>query len=110
MTYLAWTSAYEATLLARAAGLPRSVLEEVTRSNGNLSDPMLAFLALHEAPEATRRSDGFQAMLRGFVEVAEKDLAATLALARECGVALPGAALVSQIMARVYGLEDEGRR
>lgn len=110
MTYLAWTAAFEATLLARAAGLPQEVLEEVTRSNGNLTDPMLAFLALHKAPEETRRSDGFQAMMRGFVEVAEKDLAATLALARESGVALPGAATASQIMARVYGLEDGGRR
>ena len=110
MTYLAWTAAFEATLLARAAGLSQEVLEEVTRSNGNMTDPMLAFLALHKAPEEARRSDGFQAAMRGYVEVAEKDLAATLALARECGVALPGAAMASQIMARVYGLEDGGRR
>lgn len=110
MTYLAWTSAYEATLLARAAGLPQQVLEQVTRSNGNLTDPMLAFLGLHKAPEETRRSESFQAMLAGFVELAEKDLAATLALARECGVALPGSALASQIMARVYGLDDTKRR
>jgi 3-hydroxyisobutyrate dehydrogenase-like beta-hydroxyacid dehydrogenase len=110
MTYLAWTAAYEATRLARAAGLSQEVFETVTRSNGNLTDPMLAFLALHKAPEATRRSEGFQATVRGFVELAEKDLAATLALARDCGVALPGAALASQIMARVYGLDDEGRR
>jgi 3-hydroxyisobutyrate dehydrogenase len=110
MTYLAWTSAYEATLLARASGLPQQVLEEVTRSNGNLTDPMLAFLALYKAPEETRHSEGFQAMLARFVELAEKDLAATLALARECGVALPGTALASQIMARVYDLEDTKRR
>jgi len=110
MTYLAWTAAYEAMLLARAAGLPQETLEEVTGSNGNLTDPMRAFLALHKAPEATRRSEGFQAMMRGFVEIAEKDLAASLALARECGIALPGTAMASQIMARVYGLEDENRR
>jgi 3-hydroxyisobutyrate dehydrogenase-like beta-hydroxyacid dehydrogenase len=110
MTYLAWTAAFEATLLARAADLSQEALEEVTRSNGNLTDPMLAFLALHKAPEETRRSEGFQAALRGYVEVAEKDLAAALALARRCGIALPGAALASQIMARVYGLEDGGRR
>jgi 3-hydroxyisobutyrate dehydrogenase len=110
MTYLAWTAAYEATRLAAAAGLSQEVFEAVTRSNGNLTDPMLAFLALHRAPEATRRSEGFQSLLRGFVELAEKDLAATLSLARDCGVALPGAELASQVMARVYGLEDEGRR
>lgn len=110
MTYLAWIAAYESMLLARAAGLPQQTLEEVTASNGNLSDPMRAFLALYKTPAATRRSDAFQAMMRGFVEIAEKDLAATLALARECGVALPGTALASQIMARVYDLDDEGRR
>jgi 3-hydroxyisobutyrate dehydrogenase-like beta-hydroxyacid dehydrogenase len=110
MTYLAWTSAYEATLLARAAGLSQQVLEDVARSNGNLTDPMLAFLSVHKAPEETRHSDGFQSMLTRFVELAEKDLAATLALARECGVALPGTGLASQIMARVYGLEDTKRR
>ncbi|HVP30386.1 MAG TPA: NAD(P)-dependent oxidoreductase [Myxococcota bacterium] len=110
MTYLAWTAAQEATALAKAAGLSDEVFEEVTRSNGNLTEPMRAFLALHRAPEATRRSPGFQALLRSFVDLAEKDLAATLALAREHHVALPGAAVVSQIMARVYGLDDEGRR
>jgi len=110
MTYLAWTAAYEATLLARAAGLPQQVLVEVTRSNGNLTDPMIAFLGLHKAPQAVRQSENFQAMMRGFVELAEKDLASTLALARECGVALPGTAVASQIMARVYGLDDGNRR
>lgn len=110
MTYLAWTAAYEATLLARAAGLSQEVLEEVTAANGNLTEPMRAFLALHKTPEETRRSAGFQALMRGFVEVAEKDLAATLTLARASGVALPGAGLASQIMARVYALEDGGRR
>ncbi len=110
MTYLAWTAAYEAMLLARAAGLPQDKLEEVTGSNGNFTEPMRAFIALHKAPAATRESDGFQALMRGFVEIAEKDLAGTLALARECGITLPGTAMASQIMARIYGLDDEKRR
>jgi 3-hydroxyisobutyrate dehydrogenase-like beta-hydroxyacid dehydrogenase len=110
MTYLAWLSAFESLQLARAAGLSQEKLEEVTRSNGNLTEPMQAFLAVHKAPEETRRSAGFQAMLRGFVTLAEKDLAVTLAFARESGVALPGTGLVSQLMARVYGLDDAARR
>ncbi len=110
MTYLAWTSAYEAMLLARAAGLPQDKLEEVTGSNGNFTEPMRAFIALHKAPAEARASEGFQATMRGYVEIAEKDLAATLALARECGITLPATATVSQIMARVYALEDENRR
>lgn len=110
MTYLAWVAAFEARHLALAAGLSEEKLEAVTGSNGNLTEPMRAFLALHKAPEETRRSQGLQAMLRGLVTLAEKDLAVTLAFARECGVALPGTALASQLMARVYGLEDDGRR
>src|SRR5690606_14251056 len=77
MTYLAWTSAYEAFVLARAAGLSQEVLEEVARSNGNLTEPMLAFLQAHKLPESVRRSEAVQALMRGHLEVAEKDLAAT---------------------------------
>ena len=32
------------------------------------------------------------------------------AFARECGVSLPGTALVSQLMGRLYALDDAGRR
>ena len=110
MTYLAWTSIYEATQLARAAGLSQEVLEEVTASNGNLTDPMRLFIVTHKLPDEVRQSEAFQQRMRGFVEIAEKDLAATLALARECGITLPGTATVSQIMARVYALEDPKRR
>ena len=110
MTYLAWLSAFESLHLARAAGLSQEKLEEVTRSNGNLTDPMLAYLALHKVPAETRKSPGFQATMRSFTTLAEKDLAVTLAFARECGVTLPGTALVSQLMGRLYALEDDGRR
>jgi 3-hydroxyisobutyrate dehydrogenase len=110
MTYLAWTSIYEATMLARAAGLSQEVLEEVTGSNGNLTEPMRRFILAHKLPEEVRKTEGFQKNMRLYTEVAEKDLAATLALARECGITLPGTATASQIMARVYGLDDPKRR
>ncbi len=110
MTYLAWLSAFESFHLARAAGLSQEKLEEVTRSNGNLTEPMQAFLALHKAPEETRRSKDFQAVLRSFLTLAEKDLSVTLAFAREVGVALPGTGLVAQLMARIYDVTDDQRR
>jgi len=110
MTYLAWLSAFEANLLARASGLGQDVFEEVTRATGVLTDPMLAFLAIHKVPDELRRGEGFQARLGRFATLAEKDLAVTLAFARENGVALPGAGLAQQLMARVYGLEDPKRR
>jgi 3-hydroxyisobutyrate dehydrogenase-like beta-hydroxyacid dehydrogenase len=110
MTYLAWLSAFEANLLASASGLGQDVFEEVTRATGVLTDPMLAFLAIHKVPDETRRGEAFQARLGRFATLAEKDLAVTLAFARENGVALPGAGLAQQLMARVYGLEDPKRR
>jgi 3-hydroxyisobutyrate dehydrogenase-like beta-hydroxyacid dehydrogenase len=110
MTYLGFLSAFEATLLARQAGLSRQALEEVTRANGNMTDQMLAFLSLHRVPAEQRTAPDFQQLLRAFTTLAEKDLAVTLEFAREHGVALPGAALCQQLMARVYGLADENRR
>lgn len=110
MTYLGFLAAFEATLLARESGLSQAAFEEVTRSNGNLTDQMQAFLMLHRVPDAQRREPGFQQMLHGYTTLAEKDLAVTLAFAREHGVALPGAGLCQQLMARVYGLEDRNRR
>jgi 3-hydroxyisobutyrate dehydrogenase len=110
MTYLGFLAAFEATTLARAAHLSTSAFEEVTRSNGNLTDQMQAFLMLHRLPDEQRGEAGFQHMLRGYTTLAEKDLAVTLAFAREHGVALPGTALCQQVMARVYGLDDRNRR
>lgn len=110
MTYLGFLAAFEATLLASSSGLSRAALDAVTRANGNMTDQMQAFLMLHGLPEEQRRDPGFQAYLRSFTTLAEKDLAVTLAFAREHGVALPGTALCQQLMARVYGLEDARRR
>ncbi len=110
MTYLGFLAAFEATLLARHAGLSQEALEEVTRSNGNLNDQALAFLALHKVPPEQQQSESFQNVVRGFADLADKDLAVTLAFAREHGVALPGTALCQQLMARVYGVIDEKQR
>jgi 3-hydroxyisobutyrate dehydrogenase len=110
MTYLGFLSAFEATLLARRSGLSMDAFEAVTGANGNLNTQMRSFLMLHRIPAEQRKDAGVQQMLRGFTTLAEKDLAVTLAFAREHGVALPGTALCQQLMARVYGLEDENRR
>lgn len=71
---------------------------------------MIQYLALHKAPEAVRKSPDMQTYLRTNMLVAEKDLAHALTLAREAGVAIPGAALVSQLMGRIYLVDDPGRR
>lgn len=110
ITYIQWAAAYESMALARAIGLPQEVLEAAGKANGQLTDLMLAYLALHKAPEETRSSESFQAMMRGNMKIAEKDLAWALALARESEVALPVGGLVAQSMARLYAVEDENRR
>ncbi|HVH08124.1 MAG TPA: NAD(P)-dependent oxidoreductase [Myxococcota bacterium] len=104
MTYLGFLAAFESNLLAERAGLSREALHEVTRTNGNLTDQMLAFLTLHRIPAEQRAEPGFQRMLEGYTTLAEKDLAVTLAFAREHGVELPGTARCRELMARVYGL------
>lgn len=110
VTYIQWAAAYESFALARAVGLPQEVLEEAGQSNGQLTPLMLSYLALHKMPDETRHSEAMQAALRGFMQVAEKDLAWALELARTSGVALPVGGLVSQLMARLYGVGDAGRR
>jgi 3-hydroxyisobutyrate dehydrogenase len=110
ITYIQWAAAHESMVLAQAIGLPQDVLEKAGRSNGQLTDMMLTFLAVHKAPEATRTSESFQEMMRRNMKIAEKDLAWALQLARESEVALPVGGVVAQSMARIYGVEDEGRR
>ena len=110
VTYIQWAAAYESFALAKAVGLPQALLEEAGQANGQLTPLMLSFLALHKAPDEARASEGMQSLLRGYLDVAEKDLAWALQLARSADVSLPVGGLVSQLMARIYGVRDEGRR
>ncbi len=110
ITYIQWSAAYESMALARAIGLPQEVLEEAGRANGQITDLMVSYLAGHKLPEETRKSEGFQALMRSHMKIAEKDLAWALQLARQSGVALPVGSLVSQSMARLYNVDDEWRR
>ena len=96
--------------LATATGLGIKMFERVGRSNGQLTDMMVAYLGNHKLPEAMRKNEALQAFLRTQMHNAEKDLACALDLARETGVSLPGAALVSQLMARIYAIDDTKRR
>ncbi len=110
ITYIQWAAAYESMLLARAVGLPQEVLEEAGRSNGQITEMMIRYLAAHKMPEDVRKSEDLQKLFRGHMEIAEKDLAWALQLARKSGVSMPVSSLVSQSMARLYGVEDDRRR
>ena len=110
LTYIQWAAARESFLLAKASGLDPDVFIEAVRSNGQLTDLQLRFLALHRMPDAAVSSEAFQAFSRLQMDTAEKDLAHALELARKHGLAMPTAGLVSQDMARIYRVKDEGRR
>ena len=110
VTYLQWLAAFEGSVLAQGAGLGVEMFEKVGRSNGQLTDMMVAYLASHKLPEKALKSDAYQHYVTTQMHNAEKDLACALDLARQAGVALPGAALVSQLMARIYLIDDPKRR
>jgi 3-hydroxyisobutyrate dehydrogenase len=110
ITYIQWAAAYESMTLARAIGLPQEVLESAGQSNGQITDLMLAYMAGHKVPKEVSASEGFQSLMRNHMQIAEKDLAWALQLGRKSGIALPVGSLVSQSMARLYNVDDEGRR
>jgi 3-hydroxyisobutyrate dehydrogenase-like beta-hydroxyacid dehydrogenase len=110
MTYLQWAAAYEGFALAKASGLPLDVFESAGRANGQLNDLMARYLTTHKLPDDVRADPNLQNYLRGHMHTAEKDLAWALQLGRENGVTLPVAGLVSQLMARLYAVNDRERR
>lgn len=110
LTYVHFSAVREAHALAEASGIDPSLWVEATRANGQLSDMEMGFIASFDMPRDAIRGEGYQDAMRTQVFNAEKDLAHALALARECDLAMPTTAVVSQGMARIFRVEDEGRR
>lgn len=110
LTYIQWAAAYEAFTLAKASGLDPAVFEEAGRANGQLTELQTRYLTSHKLSEEAAASEGFQKLVTGHMRTAEKDLTWALQLARESGISLPVTGLVSQLMARIYRVDDPGRR
>src|SRR6185503_18324044 len=110
ITYVQWAAAYESFQLAKAIGLDTQVLEEAGQANGQLTQLMVNYLGGVKLPDAVRKSEPIQKLMRNHMTIAEKDLAGVLQLAREAEITLPVAGIVSQLMARLYGVDDPGRR
>ena len=106
VTYLQFSAGLEGLKLAKGCGLDLQTFIDVGRANGQITPLMERFLIIHQLSDEDRASEGMQSVVRPQKIVAEKDLAWALKLARENGVSLPGAALVSQLMGAVYGVED----
>ena len=59
---------------------------------------MIQYLASQKAPPEAQASEPFQALMRNHMQIAEKDLAWALALARKAEVALPVGALAGKVL------------
>jgi len=105
MQYLSWQAALDAMQLAQAAGLSLEAMEEATRASGVLAESTRLFLGMHKRDPAVRNSPAFQAQLRSFVAIAEKDLRSALALAQEHGLQLPSTTMALTLMERMYGVD-----
>jgi 3-hydroxyisobutyrate dehydrogenase-like beta-hydroxyacid dehydrogenase len=110
LTYVNWAAASESFRLAKASGLDTELFLQAVIANGQLSAMQQRFIASWKLPDEAAASEGFQSFVRIQMFNAEKDLAHALELGRKCGIALPAAGLVSQEMARIYRVNDPGRR
>ena len=111
LQYIAFLGVQESFTLLRHLGVRKEALEEVTKSNGLLNESCGAYMAgVVSMDDETVSSQMMQDYMRGRLAIAEKDLAIALQEARRVGYAMPGTALVSQLMSRVYRVDDPQKR
>ncbi len=109
LSYIQWAAASEAFRLAKASGLDPEVFEKAGQANGQLTELQSRFLTSYKLPDEIVDDEGFQNLMRTHMHTAEKDLTWALELAREAGISMPVAGLVSQLMAPIYRVKDSGR-
>jgi len=110
VTYIQWAAAYEGAKLAMASGLGADVFEKAGRANGQLTELQQRYLIGVKMPPEVQQGEAYQKYVTGHMMTAEKDLAWALKLAHDSGLAMPVSGLVSQMMAKLYGVVDPGRR
>lgn len=110
LTNLSFTASLEGLLLAKAMGLPQELYEEGGQATTMLNALHIQYLSTYKMSDEVRRSEGLQSYLRGRMEIAQKDLGLALEMAREHGIAMPATGLVTQIIAKVYGVYDDDLR
>jgi 3-hydroxyisobutyrate dehydrogenase-like beta-hydroxyacid dehydrogenase len=110
LTNVSFAASLEAMLLARAMGLPQELFEEGGQATTMLNALHLQYLSPYKMPEQMRRSENFQSYLRGRMEIAKKDLGLALQMAQDHGIAMPVTGLVTQVLAKVYGVYDDALR
>lgn len=110
LTNLSFAASLEAMLLARAMGLPQELFEEGGQATTMLNPLLLQYLGLYKMPDEVFRSEKLQGYLRGRMEIAQKDLGLALQMAHDHGIAMPVTGLVTQLLAKVYGVYDDALR
>lgn len=111
LQYVAFAGVYEAFNLLNHLGVSKEALEQVTTSNGLLNESNSTYMnGIVGMDEETVGSEPLQAYMQGRLDIADKDLAIAIGEAKRVGFAVPTAALVSQIMARIYRVDDSNKR
>ena len=110
LTNLSFAASLEGLQLARAMGLPQELYEEGGQATTMLNPLLLQYLSINKMPDEALRSDDLQSYLRGRMEIAQKDLGLALQMAHDHGIAMPVTGLVTQLLAKVYGVRDDKLR
>jgi 3-hydroxyisobutyrate dehydrogenase len=104
--YGSWLAAYEAQVLAEAAGIELSKLAEVIRASDKLIGGSSRLMFRETvAPMAADTHPGIVSAMAGGAALAHKDLQAALALGRSLHVELPLAAMTDARCDAVFGIE-----
>ncbi len=106
--FVAWIGITEAARLADHAGLARERLVEVL--SWLMNDNARMFLASRTVLENDPENRPLADALGAAAQLAEKDLSLALAVGRSAGISMPGTALTSQQVARLFGIQDPKRR
>jgi 3-hydroxyisobutyrate dehydrogenase-like beta-hydroxyacid dehydrogenase len=100
IVYVNMLAASEGMLLGEKAGLNLEALQEVVRAGAGQSRVADNWSQQH------RLRDNYTTGPQGLRQLIHKDLRLALELGHDLGLALPGAALTQQLMARVLGIEE----
>jgi len=109
-TNVSFAAALEGMLVARAMGLPQELFEEGGQATTMLNELHIQYLSTYKMPDEVFRGEGLQSYLRGRMEIAQKDLGLALDMAEKNGLSMPVTGLVKQVIARIYGVYDDGLR
>jgi 3-hydroxyisobutyrate dehydrogenase-like beta-hydroxyacid dehydrogenase len=100
IVYVNMLAASEGMLLGEKAGLNLEALQEVVRAGAGQSR------VADNWSQQSRLRDNYTTGPQGLMQLIHKDLRLALELGHDLGLALPGAALTQQLMARVLGIEE----